>query len=102
MSKLNMSDTTASIWTRRLWKGFVYSFLFTVLFLASIKFGLWGKLPDTMELENPKTKLASEVYSSDSKVLGKMFYQEDRTNSAYADIPQHLKDALIPAQRNRC
>lgn len=101
MSKLNISNTTASKWTKRLWKWFAYSFLFAILFLASIKFGLWGKLPDTSELENPKTKLASEVYSGDSKVLGKMFYQEDRTNSEYADIPQHLKDALIATEDER-
>ena len=58
-------------------------------------------MPDTSELENPKTKLASEVYSGDAKVLGKMFYQEDRTNSEYADIPQHLKDALIATEDER-
>ncbi|MFT6744598.1 MAG: penicillin-binding protein 1A, partial [Bacteroidia bacterium] len=101
MSKLNISNTNASKWTKRLWKWFTYSFLFAILFLASIKCGLWGKLPDTSELENPKTKLASEVYSGDSKVLGKMFYQEDRTNSEYADIPQHLKDALIATEDER-
>ncbi|PCJ64122.1 MAG: hypothetical protein COA58_14145 [Bacteroidetes bacterium] len=98
-SKKGPSFSTRMV--RRIWKLFAYGLLFVVLFLASIKIGLWGKLPDTLELENPKTKLASEIFSGDGKVLGKMFYQEDRTNSSFSDLPQHLKDALIATEDAR-
>ncbi|MDB4107444.1 transglycosylase domain-containing protein [Bacteroidia bacterium] len=86
---------------KKLWKWFVYSLILGVAFLASIKLGLWGKLPDTVELENPRTKLASEIYAGDGKVLGKMFYQEDRTNSGFDDIPEHLKNALVATEDAR-
>lgn len=96
---------TKTSWTsglvRKMWKAFAYAFLLGILFLCSIKFGLWGKLPDTSELENPKTKLASEIYTSDGKVLGKMFYQEDRTNSTFSDLPEHLTKALVATEDER-
>ncbi len=88
-------------WIKRIWKLFSYGLLFIILFLATIKLGLWGKLPDTKELENPKTKLASEIYTGDGEVLGKMFYQEDRTNCDHQDLPQHLKDALVGTEDER-
>jgi penicillin-binding protein 1A len=88
-------------WVKRIWKWFGYTLLLGFIFLLTIKFGIWGALPNTTELENPKTKLASEIYSADGKVLGKMFYQEDRTNSEYDDIPIHLKNALIATEDAR-
>ena len=93
--------SSSNKWIKGLWKLFVAGLLFVLLFLLSIRFGLWGALPDTKELENPKTKLASEIYSSDAKVLGKMFYQEDRTNSDFEDLPLHLKQALIATEDER-
>lgn len=84
--------------SRKLWKWFLYSLLFAVVFIFSIKVGLWGKLPETAELENPRTKLASEVYTADEELMGKMFFQEDRTNSSHEDLPLHLKEALIATE----
>lgn len=84
-----------------LWKGFVASVLVVFLFFGSIRIGVWGKLPDTIELENPKTKLASEIYACDGEVLGKIFYQENRTNCKFDDIPLHLKQALIATEDER-
>ncbi len=89
------------VWVKRLWKWFAYSVILVAIFLTSIKFGVWGKLPDTKELENPRTKLASEIFDYDGKVLGKMFYQEDRTNSEYSDLPEFLSNALIATEDER-
>lgn len=83
---------------RVIWKLFAYGLIIGLLFLFTVKFGVWGKLPDTKELENPKTKLASEVFADDGNLLGKMFYQEDRTNSTFKEIPQHMKDALVATE----
>ena len=91
----------STTWVKRLWKFFLLGLLLTVLFLLSIRYGLWGALPDTKELENPRTKLASEIYSGDNKILGKMFFQEDRTNSEYKDLPEHLKVALVATEDER-
>ena len=37
--------------------------------------GLFGRLPSFEELENPKSNLATEIYSEDGKVLGTFFVQ---------------------------
>jgi penicillin-binding protein 1A len=84
-----------------LWKSFAALLLIAILFLSSIKIGLLGKLPETTELENPKTKLASEIYANNGTILGKIFYQENRTNSKFEDIPNHLKEALIATEDER-
>jgi penicillin-binding protein 1A len=89
---------SSSKWVKRIWKLFGYGILVFILFLFTIKWGVWGKLPDTAELENPKTKLASEVFSEDGKMMGKMFFQEDRTNSEFDDIPSHLTEALVATE----
>ena len=41
-----------------LWKGFAAFIIIVFLFLTSVKIGLWGKLQETTELENPETKIA--------------------------------------------
>ncbi len=84
-----------------LWKGFATLIIIVFLFLTSVKIGLWGKLPETTELENPETKLASEVYANNGDLLGKIFYQENRTNSKFEDIPSYLKEALIATEDER-
>jgi|TARA_B110000902_G_scaffold78430_1_gene93364 penicillin-binding protein 1A len=101
MSKDKKTVSTTSIWIKRLWKLFALAFLLVISFFASVRYGLFGELPDTAELENPKTKLASEIYAGDGNILGKMFYQEDRTNSEYANLPEHLKVALVATEDER-
>ena len=55
-------------------------------------------MPTFEELENPQNILASEIYSSDGKILDKYFINENRTNVEYEDLPQHLIDALIATE----
>ncbi|MBR9861254.1 penicillin-binding protein [bacterium] len=86
---------------RTMWKVFIGCFILAILFFVSIRVGVFGKLPPLEELENPKTKLASEIYSQDEELIGKLFYQEDRTNSDFDDIPKHMRDALIATEDAR-
>ena len=37
--------------------------------------GLFGRLPSFEELENPRSNLATEIYSEDGKVIGTFFVQ---------------------------
>lgn len=90
-----------SIWIKRIWKLFGAFLILGLLFMVSIRIGLFGALPDFAELENPKSKLASEIYSADDVLLGKLFYQEDRTNSKYHDIPEHMINALVATEDAR-
>ncbi|MBT3962505.1 MAG: penicillin-binding protein, partial [Flavobacteriales bacterium] len=71
---------------------------FAIFFLAEK--GFLGKIPTVEDLQNPKSDLASEVYSSDGKVLGKYFYQ-NRTNARYQDLSPHLINALIATEDER-
>ena len=82
----------------RLWKFFALGVGLIILFLFTIQWGLWGDLPDPDDLWDPEIKLASEVISADGELLGKMFYQEDRTNSDFKDIPEHLTNALVATE----
>ena len=68
------------------------------VFLASQ--GTWGSLPDFQELEDPKTNLATEIISSDNKVLGKYFY-ENRTHIDYDELSPHIINALIATEDER-
>ena len=70
------------------------------LHLFSISVGLWGPLPTFDELENPKSNLASEIYSADQKILGTYFVQ-NRSNVKYEDLSPFLVDALVSTEDER-
>ena len=74
--------------------------LFIALHLFMISIGLWGQLPSFEELENPTSNLASEVYSSDRKVLGTYFVQ-NRSNIKFEDLSPHVVNALVSTEDER-
>ncbi|GAA3949995.1 transglycosylase domain-containing protein [Hymenobacter algoricola] len=89
--------------TRTLWLLFGGGVLGAILYVlaVSINFlGLFGRMPNLKTLENPKSELASEVYSADGALMGKYFH-ENRTPAEYEDLPQHLIDALIATEDSR-
>ncbi len=57
-------------------------------------------LPSLEELENPKSNLASEIITSDGKLLGK-YFKENRTNVEFKDLSPYLVDALIATEDER-
>lgn len=71
--------------------------IFTIFHL--INEGKIGYLPPIEELENPKNKFASEIYSSDMKILGRFFKsQENRVYTPYEELSPYLIDALISTE----
>ena len=65
---------------------------------VSVNFGgLFGKMPNLKTLENPRSELASEIYSADGVLLGK-YFRENRTPAEFQDLPQNLIDALIATE----
>lgn len=72
-------------------------FLFVLLFYISIYAGLWGKVPSSKELKNLKQSAATEVFSSEGKLIGK-YYVYDRQPVVFEELPQHLIDALIATE----
>ena len=69
--------------------------LTTLMIIASM-----GDLPDTEELANPRTNLATVVYSMDGEELGR-YYTENRSDVTFEELPPHLIDALISTEDAR-
>ncbi len=67
--------------------------------IALTTFGVFGPLPSLRELENPKSDQASEIISSDKKVLGKYFVQ-NRSNVTFKDISPDVINALVAKEDN--
>ena len=58
---------------------------------------LFGRMPNLKTLENPRSELASEIYSADGVLLGK-YFRENRTPVEYKDLPQNVIDALVATE----
>ena len=63
-----------------------------LLLLLLTRLGAFGKLPTFEELENPKSNLATEIYSDDGEMIGSFFIQ----NRSYVDYNE-LSPALVAA-----
>jgi len=68
-----------------------------ILLLLFINLGVFGKLPETTQLENPETPLATEIFTSDGKLLGK-FFDENRSAVTYFEVSQYMFKALIATE----
>jgi penicillin-binding protein 1A len=84
----------AALW---LWYAFGISILLVVLFFIGLSF---SNLPDTKELENPKSQLASEIYDVNGEVLGR-FYIENRVPVSFDELSPHLVQALLATEDER-
>ncbi|MEO6669083.1 MAG: transglycosylase domain-containing protein [Ferruginibacter sp.] len=80
-----------------LWLVFFGGIVFLVLFFMAINFGLFGKMPSVQQLENPEADLASEIISSDGKLMGK-YYSENRSEIKYNEISPNIIHALIATE----
>ena len=85
---------------KRLWLCFFAGILCIVLFFSFLSMGWLGFMPSFEELENPKSNLATEVYSSDGELLGYIGF-ENRSNVHYKDLSPHLVSALIATEDAR-
>ncbi|MCZ4695728.1 peptidoglycan glycosyltransferase [Ancylomarina euxinus] len=95
--------------TKKTFKNRIFRFLFFSLliagslfglFLVSVYYGAWGKLPDYHTLKNIQNADASEVYSEDGKILGRI-YAENRTNIDFSAIPINVINALVATEDSR-
>ena len=82
-----------------LW-GFLLSVFFIAIFFGSVYIGAWGKLPDYYTLKSIKNANASEIYSEDGVILGRV-YAENRTNVSFKDISPDAINALIATEDAR-
>ena len=68
-----------------IWYAALAPFALVALMLVLTVFGVFGRMPSFEELENPRSNLATEIYSEDGKVIGTFFVQ-NRSYVQYADL----------------
>jgi penicillin-binding protein 1A len=89
---------------KTIWISFAAGILFLILFIFSVSinlFNLFGELPGSDILENPKSELASEIYSSDGKLIGKYYHNFNRSPVEYNELPKVVIDALLATEDAR-
>ena len=60
--------------------------------------GYFGEMPEFEQLENPNTNLATQIISSDGEILGKYYFNDNRTPITYKELPTNLVNALIATE----
>ncbi|MBI9060092.1 MAG: transglycosylase domain-containing protein [Labilibaculum sp.] len=80
--------------------GFLVAAFFIAILFGSVYIGAWGKLPDYYTLKSIKNANASEIYSEDGVILGRV-YAENRTNVNFKDISPDAINALIATEDAR-
>jgi len=80
------------------WGLFATGCLVVVLIFWMITKGWLGYLPPLDELQNPKNRYATEVFSADMQSLGRYYRQENRVGVQYKDLSPDLINALIATE----
>ncbi len=82
------------------WLGLISPVLIVSIGLFCASQEWFGDLPTFREIENPESNFATEVISSDGKILGKYFYQ-NRTPVRFDNLSPHLVNALVATEDER-
>ena len=88
-------------YTSILWGSFILSIIGVLTLFGGAALGFYGPMPDLQQLENPRTNLASQIISSDGEILGKYYFDENRTPIAFDEIPTNMVEALIATEDER-
>lgn len=87
---------------RILWGLLITLILLLGLAFTSIWFGWIGYMPDIEDLQNPISRYASQVYSSDGKILGTYnMNRENRVHVDFDDLSPYLVQALVATEDER-
>ncbi|MCG9791964.1 penicillin-binding protein 1A [Flavobacterium algicola] len=98
--KNNSTNTSFKKYTATFWKIFFYGLGSIAVFFLFASWGIFGSMPSFEDLENPDSNLATEIISSDGVVLGK-YFQKNRSQLKYSDLPKNLVDALVATEDER-
>ncbi len=103
-----MTDSQKKQAKKIFWILFSLPFIFMIILFTFIAIG--GKdvprtdlryMPDFKELENPESNLASQVFSSDQQLLGKYYFEENRTVVEFENLSPYLVNALVATEDAR-
>ena len=85
-----------------LWGLLAASVLCTAMAFTAIWFGWIGYMPPIEDLQNPINRYATQVFSSDGKVIGTWnLNKENRVIIPYSKISPHLVQALVATEDER-
>lgn len=90
-------------WYIKTLSGIASLIVFFFLYLGAVDinlFWLFGKSPGFLDIKEPKTSVASEIYSDDDVLIGK-FFNENRTPVEYDDVTPQFWRALIDTEDER-
>jgi penicillin-binding protein 1A len=93
-------EKNITYYKKKFWKIFFYGLGAVGLFFLFASWGLLGSMPSFEDLENPDSNLATEIISSDGVVLGK-YFEKNRSQLKYSDLPQNLVQALVATEDAR-
>jgi len=84
-----------------IWLAFGSVLLGIIFIFGAASLGLLGPMPDFRQLENPKTNLATQIISADDAVLGKFYFNDNRTPISFDEIPTEMIEALVATEDER-
>ena len=83
------------------WGTVILGIIIVIGVFYSAGMGYLGPMPDLQQLENPKTNLATQIFSSDGVVLGKYYYEDNRTPIQFNELPENIVNGLIATEDER-
>ena len=89
----NKSKSKVMNYLVKFWLIVIGLFAFIVLLFFGVANEWFGKMPSFEELENPRSNLATEIYSVDGVIIGTYFI-ENRSNVTYREVSPNLINAL--------
>jgi len=99
MNNKNQKSDFRLKFKRLFWGFFVFGVLCLVSMFIFINVGWIGYLPKLDELQNPKNKYATEIYSSDMQLLGRYFFsKQNRVGVHYNEISKNVVNALVATE----
>ncbi|MDW5287381.1 transglycosylase domain-containing protein [Formosa sp. PL04] len=87
-------------WFAILFKLLALGIVLLLLFIGSIYFGLWGKIPSKADLSDLKQAEASLILDHNGDLLGKYFVF-DRSIISFNDLPEYLVNGLVATEDAR-
>lgn len=101
MKKNNMNSGFRKVFAKWFWLIFAVGLALVVFFFVGIAKGWFGYMPPLEDLQNPKNKYASEVFSNDAVSLGRYYRTENRVSVNYEEISPYVINALVATEDAR-
>ena len=87
-----MNENSRKKWIKWMWIVVFTPFLALFLFIFCV--GVFAEIPSFEELENPKSKLATELISEDGEVIN-TYHIENRSYVKFKDLSPNLVNAAV-------